>query len=441
MRESPALKIPSIENIAKTESVKLPGTAPKGLSELDQKSAEQETFLEALKVRESGGDYQATNGNYHGAYQLGNIAFKDTGYMDSKGNWTGKDDIYSLQDYMKSPSVQDKAVQELMKNNWKYLNIHPVKEEGDKKVYAKDLIGQKINGVTITESGLLAGAHLGGAKSVRQMLSSDGKIMPVDGNNVPIINYMQSMGGKDVSQVTMSPSLVTGLIGSFEPEKDVSYVRAGSGRELTFDNIVPRGNSELVYHESQYKNDAARYVNKKQDEKSATATIPSLTNQSVVYNEAFNKNVQSYINQSLPALVSQAPTISVPGFDGPDINVQNNQHYRSIGDNKASFAPSLYSKNVTSLGDEGFSSIDVRPAYVADYKKPQDVKRDEVQPTASGIDIAKLGATIKESIVEKTEQKTVVATARENVPPLTFSNVPVHINDDLGMVLINSNMI
>lgn len=234
--------------------------APRGLTGLDQKSAAESDFFKALANRESGGDYSATNGNYHGAYQLGNAAFKDTGYMNADGTWTGKDNIKSLEDYIGNSDVQDKAAKALMKKNWAYLNAKPIKQdENGKDVYAKDMVGQTLNGVTITESGMLAAAHLGGHASVRTMLSTNGTSMPVDGNNVPIINYMTSMGGKDVEKVTTQPSLVTGNIGTYTPHEEVSYYRAGTRNKDTvaFKTNTPIGVEALQYHRTQYAADMA----------------------------------------------------------------------------------------------------------------------------------------------------------------------------------------
>jgi hypothetical protein len=53
--------------------------------------------------------------------------------------------------------------------------------------------GQEINGILITESGILAAAHLGGPGSVKKYFRS-GKIA-IDGNGVKITNYMVKFGG------------------------------------------------------------------------------------------------------------------------------------------------------------------------------------------------------------------------------------------------------
>ncbi len=52
-----------------------------------------QAFMSAIRFRESSNNYSAQNGSFYGAYQFGDLAFKDTGYMNSDGTWTGKNDI------------------------------------------------------------------------------------------------------------------------------------------------------------------------------------------------------------------------------------------------------------------------------------------------------------------------------------------------------------
>ena len=62
--------------------------------------------------------------------------------------------------------------------------------------YIDKFEGQEINGILITESGILAAAHLGGPGSVRKYFRS-GKIMK-DGNGVKITSYMKQFSGYDL---------------------------------------------------------------------------------------------------------------------------------------------------------------------------------------------------------------------------------------------------
>ena len=211
---------------------------PRGLSELDQKAASKATYLESLATRESGPNYQSSKGKYVGAFQMSPIALQTLGYMDEEGNWTGKDNVFTTEDFLNNKKVQDKAAMSLAKTNWNILNKEPIGEQDGMPVFAKDLVGKEIQGVKVTESGLLGAAHLGGASSVSRMLKSGGKEMPVDGNDVPIINYLQTMGGKDVSRITGNKD-VTDQIGAYSPAPDTKYYLAGTNREVKYADPKP----------------------------------------------------------------------------------------------------------------------------------------------------------------------------------------------------------
>jgi len=80
---------------------------------------------------------------------------------------------------------QDKAMIQLLKNNFDYLDNYL----GDVTKY-KDSIKK---GIKLTISGMLAGAHLVGPKAVRDFIKSG--IIKKDGNGTPITEYMKKFGG------------------------------------------------------------------------------------------------------------------------------------------------------------------------------------------------------------------------------------------------------
>ena len=137
-------------------------------------------FLRALAHRESSSNPKAINDlGYIGKYQLGQMALQDLEL----------DDKINAHKFKKNPNIfpekaQDKAMVKLLKLNKEYL--------GD---YINDFDGKIIGGVKITKSGLLAGSHLVGAYAVKQFLDSNGKIVPKDGNDVPVTEYIQKFGG------------------------------------------------------------------------------------------------------------------------------------------------------------------------------------------------------------------------------------------------------
>ena len=58
-----------------------------------------------------------------------------------------------------------------------------------------------INGIKITESGLLAAAHLGGASSVKTYLRSNGKNGFRDGFGTSLKSYIKKFNGYDTSNI------------------------------------------------------------------------------------------------------------------------------------------------------------------------------------------------------------------------------------------------
>ena len=133
-------------------------------------------FTEDLGFSESSGDYTAVNRlGYMGKYQFGGSALK----------WVG---VTNKRDFMKNPDLQDKAFETLIALNKWVLKDH-----------IAEYVGKTIAGVQITESGLIAAAHLGGAGNVMKFLESEGEIIFADANNVPITKYMKRFKGYDLS--------------------------------------------------------------------------------------------------------------------------------------------------------------------------------------------------------------------------------------------------
>ena len=176
-------------------------------------------FLAALAARESGNRPTIVNsfGNV-GLYQFGEAALVDAGYYkpdgtpsnDWKGVWTGKNGIHNLTDFLSNPMAQNQAVAEY---HGKVRNSMEAQGLGS-------YIGQNIGGVLITESGLIAGAHLVGVGALKTFLSSGGASVPRDGNNVPVTTYISDFGGYAISSFAAPPAvagapgtLPAGLVG------------------------------------------------------------------------------------------------------------------------------------------------------------------------------------------------------------------------------------
>ena len=135
-------------------------------------------FKEAVAFKESQGKYHKINSlGYMGKYQFGQETLETIGIHDSVT-------------FMNSPKLQEKAfVALLSKNKWE------LRDEIEK--YA----GRIVSGVKITESGILAAAHLGGAGSVKRFLNSNGVKKCKDDNGASVKSYMRDFGGYETSGI------------------------------------------------------------------------------------------------------------------------------------------------------------------------------------------------------------------------------------------------
>jgi hypothetical protein len=150
-------------------------------------------FLDALGDRESNGNYAAENSyGYLGKYQFGELALRDVGYYTYDGTsandwksvyWTGKDGVDNNSAFLVNHSAQESAIREYMTLQWQYV----------KQAWAYE--GQVLDGVKITVSGMLAGAHLVGAGNLNKYLLSGGDTVPTDGNGVAVETYVKQFAG------------------------------------------------------------------------------------------------------------------------------------------------------------------------------------------------------------------------------------------------------
>ena len=135
-------------------------------------------FKEALGFKESQGRYSVINPyGYMGKYQFGK------GTLNLLG-------VYNTSSFINDPSLQEKAFEaNLSRNKW---------------VLRRDIkrfSGKTIAGVKVTESGILAAAHLGGPGSVKKFLRSYGQNVFSDAFGSSVKYYMKKFGGYDTSSV------------------------------------------------------------------------------------------------------------------------------------------------------------------------------------------------------------------------------------------------
>lgn len=133
-------------------------------------------FREALAFKESQGKYNAVNTlGYLGKYQFGRGTLE-------------RFNIYNTQKFLENPELQEDAFIALCSVN-KWILRKDIKRK----------VGKKINGIEITESGILAAAHLAGAGNVKKYLRSNGGYGFKDAYGSSIQFYMKEFSGYDTS--------------------------------------------------------------------------------------------------------------------------------------------------------------------------------------------------------------------------------------------------
>ncbi|WP_338730895.1 peptidoglycan-binding protein LysM [Mangrovimonas cancribranchiae] len=136
-------------------------------------------FKEALGFKESRGDYFTINDfGYLGKYQFGKETLKLIG-------------IYNPVLFLNTPELQEKAfIANASRNKW---------------VLRRDIKrfkGKTINGILITESGILAAAHLAGPGNVKKYLRSYGRHGFSDAFGTSIDYYLKKFSGYDTSNIS-----------------------------------------------------------------------------------------------------------------------------------------------------------------------------------------------------------------------------------------------
>ncbi|NNK09856.1 MAG: hypothetical protein HKP08_00795 [Flavobacteriaceae bacterium] len=133
-------------------------------------------YKEALAFKESRGNYKSINTlGYIGKYQFGSGTLALLGVKDT------------LQ-FLHSAVLQELVfAANLARNKW------VLRRE------IKEFSGEIIKGIIITESGLLAAAHLAGPGNVKKYLYTHGKTVTKDAYGTTIENYLNAFSGYDLS--------------------------------------------------------------------------------------------------------------------------------------------------------------------------------------------------------------------------------------------------
>ena len=137
-------------------------------------------FKEFIGFFESGSDYKKINRlGYLGKYQFGRSTLKVLR-------------VKKINKFIDIPELQEKAfLMNVMRNKW------ILRRE------IKRFNGKKLNNILITESGIIAAAHLSGPGNVKKYLRNygDDKFDLGDINGTKISDYMKTFKGYDLSQI------------------------------------------------------------------------------------------------------------------------------------------------------------------------------------------------------------------------------------------------
>lgn len=135
-------------------------------------------YKEAIGFKESQNKYRKVNTlGYMGKYQFGAETLKSIGINDSVH-------------FLNNPRLQEKAFVTLLSRNKFILQEYIEKYEG-----------KIISNIKITESGILAAAHLGGAGSVIKFFKSNGQRRVKDQYGTSIRSYLRDFAGYETKNI------------------------------------------------------------------------------------------------------------------------------------------------------------------------------------------------------------------------------------------------
>jgi len=148
-----------------------------------------DAYNSGLSTTESGGNYGIVNSEgYGGRYQFGQARLTD--YNRATGQ------NVTMEQFLASPQIQEAA------QRWNVSDTDQFIQGNGLNQY----IGQTINGVTITQNGMRAMAHLGGNHGMKRFLESGGTYNPADSNGTHLSDYAAThAGGQPQGQPPHAP--------------------------------------------------------------------------------------------------------------------------------------------------------------------------------------------------------------------------------------------
>ncbi|MFA3114337.1 M23 family metallopeptidase [Acinetobacter pittii] len=242
---------------------------------------------------------------YIGFFQFGEAALIDLGYYkhwkdnsdkteenDWTGSWTGHNGVNSLSDFLKSPAKQVQIIGE-----WIDLLCKRLRNRSFNEYY-----GKIINGIEITESGAIAGAHLvgdGGLGSFLGISGFKGNYKEVDGNNVHISKYIEMFNHYDLESCCSRKIYIKlkNQIGQIAKNKKVTIESEYSGKFKQSKFIVNAESDEQGLLPVIIRHPGSKIIIKADGKQSAVITQASDKKQSIELSVSEDIKIQSVLQK------------------------------------------------------------------------------------------------------------------------------------------------
>lgn len=242
---------------------------------------------------------------YIGFFQFGEAALIDLGYYkhwkdnsdkteenDWTGSWTGHNGVNSLSDFLKSPAKQVQIIGE-----WIDLLCKRLRNRSFNEYY-----GKIINGIEITESGAIAGAHLvgdGGLGSFLGISGFKGNYKEVDGNNVHISKYIEMFNHYDLESCCSRKIYIKlkNQIGQIAKNKKVTIESEYSGKFKQSKFIVNAESDEQGLLPVIIRHPGSKIIIKADGKQSAVITQASDKKQSIELSVSEDIKIQSVLKK------------------------------------------------------------------------------------------------------------------------------------------------
>jgi hypothetical protein len=171
--EATFFNVPKVNPLVSITKIEIVELEPKLKAEVKiNRIKNTNAFLNDIGLRESSNRYKVVNRyGYLGKYQFSRKTLNDIGFKH-----------VSNREFLATPQIQEEAMRILLERN-RFNLRHQIKKYD----------GKIVNGMLITESGILAAAHLAGVGNVKEWFKSGKEFR--DGNGTKLTSYLKTFSG------------------------------------------------------------------------------------------------------------------------------------------------------------------------------------------------------------------------------------------------------